>query len=356
MKMLNYERLSRIVKDIKPYRRTKNSKDTIDRYPLDWRKHGYKCFFVEKDANGDNEYHIAYQHEYNKAEITKAEYDELVAKRSWGVRDEGGGIYTKYVRGWHVLGIVRKDNTFEFTTETMHQGDRMFLTSNMGIYHSEVVSSVKHGGTIYREYERDEERSSSEYGWGTAWKDTIVIPLFKGQRINIETNRSVLNYEVRLPYVNRQRSKEVMAEYREPLQIAEMFFKTMTSEVFASEMQEVYKEVFGDDDPWANKEAVDKMLGYAETQIDKDIYKYMYALMMSNRILNSWNIGQNNQYYRNHTHFPLTYFQSARTKFIKTIKLCNHVLEDKVYSANELYPSNAWAVKIFVDGERVRAY
>jgi len=356
MKSLSYERLSRIVKDIKPYRKTKNSKDTRDRYPLDWRKHGYKCFFVEKDANGDNEYHVAYQHVYNQVETTKEEYDAIVAKQSWGARDQGGGVYTKYVRDWHVLGIVRKDNTFEFTTETMHQGDRMFLTSLTGVYHSEVVSSVKHGGTIYREYERDEEKSTSYDRWDTVWKDTIVIPLFKGQRINIETNRSVLNYEVRLPYVNRQRSKEVMAEYREPLQIAEMFFKAMTSEVFASEMQEVFKEVFGDEEPWASKEAVDRMLAYAETQIDKDLYKYMYALMLSNRVLNSWQIGQNNPYYKNYTHFPLTYFQSARTKFIKTIKLCNHVLDDKVYSANELYPSNTWAVRIFIDGERVRAY
>jgi hypothetical protein len=98
------------------------------------------------------------------------------------------------------------------------------------------------------------------------------------------------------------------------------------------------------------------MLAYAEKQIDNDLYKYMYALMLSNRVLNSWQIGQNNPYYKNYMHFPLTYFQAARIKFIKTIKICNHVLDDKVYSSNELYPSNAWAVRIFVDGERVRAY
>lgn len=348
--MLSYERLSNIVRDIKPYGKTKASIDTRDRYPFDWRKHSHKCFFVEKDAQGNDEYHIAYQQNYKRVEITEDEYKTIQASQdSWMANKNSEGVYTKSVRHWTILGIVRNDNTFEFTSDYMGQGDRMYLTSTLGVYRGEIVSSIKHGGTIYREY-------VGSYREG--FKDTMVIPIFKGQRFNIDTNRSVIDYEVQLPYVNKQRNKGIMAKYKDELNFAETMFKTMTNEVFASEMQDVYNEVFPTDTKpsWPNGEAVQTVCEYANENLRDDLYRYMYALMLSSRVLNAWNIGTGNKYYTQYINEPHTYFQATKKKFIKGIKLLNNVLDNKVYKANEMYPSNTWAVKILVNGSEVKAY
>ncbi len=360
MNYLSYERLTKITETQKPYRRTTN------RYPLSYREHGYKCFFVEKDAQGNTEYHIAYQHIHKDKELTREEADEKTAKGEWvgtESRNNGTTRYYLWERHWHILGIVRNDNTFEFTTEHLHQGDRMFLSSTIGTNSSEVVSSVKHGGAIYREYIRDDEKTDAKREmdrWSpTYYVDTKVIPLFKGQRLNLGTYESVINYEVHLPYVNRKRSKDIVSKYKDELQVAETFFKTMTSEVFASEMQEVYNKVFADEEDkpsWRSRGAEDTMLKYAKSRLQEDLYEGLYALMMGLGVLNSWAIGCDNAYYRDRGHFPLSYFQLAYQRFIKYIKLENGALDVKVYSSNELYPSNSWKIKILVDGNEVRAY
>jgi hypothetical protein len=322
---LNYERLTDITKKNKPYRKS------TDRFPLSYRQHGYKCFFVKQDENGDTEYHIAYQYRWDEVEIT---------------------------RDWDIIGVVRKDNTFEFMTDRLHQGTRHFISQMFNVYRSEVVSSIKHGGAIYREYERDEEKNRTlprEYG--SFYKDTKVVPLFQGQRIDLATNTSTLNYEVHLPYVNRKRSKDAMAKYKDDLNVAEMFFKTMTQEVFRSELREVFAEVYPDEKPnWRNQEAADKLLMFTKAQVGVDIYKAMYAVMMYKGTLNAWSVGSNNSYYLNLSYDPLDYFKSAKSTFVKQLKLENNVHDIKVYKANEAYPSNTWEVKVFVDGKQVRVY
>jgi len=339
---LNYERLTDIVKKNKPYRRT------TDRYPLSYRQHGYKCFFVKQDEAGNNEYHIAYQWRWTEEDSTKEEYEDGVAKNLYGYRDRGNGVYTKWVRDWGIIGIVRKDNTFEFTTDRLHQGTRYFLSSMFNVNKSDVTSSIKHGGAIYKEYTGD---------WRDGFTNTKVIPLFQGQRIDLATNNSTLNYEVQLPYVNRQRSKEAMAQYKDSLNVAELFFKTMTKEIFSSEMQEVFNEVYPDEKPnWRDKDAADKLVAFIKSQIGTDLYKAMYATMMYKGTLNAWSIGAGNPYAISSRYDPFHYFKSAKTSFIKQLKLENKVHDIKTYGANEAYPSNSWEVKVFVDGKQVKVY
>lgn len=347
MMMLSYGKLSRIAKDTKPYRRTKKSRDTEDRYPLDWRKHGHKCFFIKQDANGDNEYHIAYSDTHIENLITKEKHEQVLAKGGWSTRDRGNGVYTEWVRRWNVIGIVRKDNTLEFTCESMHQGTRYFLGNMFGICSSEIVSSIKHGGVIYREYEGS---------YSDGYNYTMVIPLFKGQRINLETNRSVLDYEVHLPYVNRKRSKDMMKAYKQDFDVAEIFFKTMSSEVFSDEIKEVFDEVYPDNKPdWRDNEASKTLHDYAMKQIKTDLYKGLYAVMMYAGSYNAWSIAMGSSYYRV-GYEPHQYFTSAKQKFAKMLKLDGDVFDNKVYKANETYPSNSWSSKIMIDGKEVSAY
>lgn len=369
LRVLSYERLSQIVKDTKPYRNAPN------RYPLMRRAHGYKCFYVEKDAQGNDEYHISYQYTYVEKAIPEKEAKELIAKNNWvnnRLLSNGSTEYFLWERHRHILGIVRSDNTFEYTANSLHQGDRMFLTwANDG----EVVSSVRHGGTIYREYERDLSKPQKGYYnyrgetiFRTVfWKNTVTIPLFKGQRMDICTNKSVINYEVHTPYVNRKRSKEILSEHINDLNFAEIMVKTMSKEVFISEMQEVYDKVFADmkqrplsrgsRDSEADERAGNKMLRYAKENLTTNFYESMYAMMMGLGIADSWNIVSGTSYYYSASFLnPHEYFKALKTKLTRQLNIDKGALDTKVHKPNEVYPSSTWDIKILVDGKEVKCY
>ena len=360
IKTLSYERLSNIVKNNKPYRGSTN------RYPLMRRKHSYKCFFVEKDAQGNDEYHIAYQYEYKRRILTTKEAEEYKSANKWAHENplgDGSTEYYVYDRYRKILGIVRNDNTMEFTTSSMHQGERMFLT---WVNDGEVISSVRHGGTIYREYERDHSKPTDDnpYGKQVYWKDTMIVPLFKGQRIDIDTAKSVINYEVHLPYVNRKRSKEALEAHKNDLNFMETLFKTMSSDIFTSEMKDVYDKVFIniENKPmysshrYGEDSAGRMMLRYAKETLATNFYESMYAMMMGLNILGSWSVGAGNNSYRLYNSNPLEYFKATKAKLVKQINIEKETLDTKVYKPNEVYPSNAWDIKILVDGKEVKCY
>ena len=155
---LEYARLKEITETQKPYRKTPN------RYPLSYRNHTGKCFFVETGADGQPEYHIAYQHFWKTKYITEEEMNVIKEKKGWfGTEDvvtsdkeviEPRKYYT-YEKIWNIIGVVRADNTFEFTQDySLHQGTRYFLTTMFGkgadseVSHAHVTSSIRHGGML----------------------------------------------------------------------------------------------------------------------------------------------------------------------------------------------------------------
>jgi hypothetical protein len=217
----------------------------------------------------------------------------------------------------------------------------------IGQYLSYFTSSVRHGGTIYKE------------NIGT-WRNptvTKIIPLFKGQRIDLNTMTSVVDYEVRLPAVNRTRSKDIMAKYADALKFNEAMFKTMSSEVFEMSLREVYEEVFGKTGyTWRNAEKANKMLAYASEHVDTDMYKAICATMMGEGIHSAWTIGCDLSSWTNSSYEAHTYFKAAKEKIAKRIKLGGGALDIKVYKANEPYPSNKWEIGIYLNNKQVTAY
>jgi len=146
---LSYERLEHIAKTNKPYRGTTNE------FPLTKRAHSYKRFFRETDAKGEAYFRIIYGYKYVDRYITKTEYDTMQAKGLYVRVETQADNSVKYIvwdRNWDEIGIVRKDNTFELTATNMHQGTRYFISSMFNNYMGEVLSSIRHGGVIYKEY------------------------------------------------------------------------------------------------------------------------------------------------------------------------------------------------------------
>lgn len=340
---LNYARLEHIAKTDKPYRGTTNN------FPIRNRRHSYKRFLVEQDEKGETVFKIVYGDRWGEEEVTKEYYDAQANNWSGRVVTEHNGDkrYIQYTRDHNIVGIIRKDNTFELTADYMHQGTRGFLTSMMGLYLSYIASSVRHGGTVYKEIT------------GT-WRNhtvTKIIPLFKGQCINLDTMTSVVDYEVRLPAVNRTRSKDVMAKYDDALKFNETMFKTMSSEVFEMSLREVYEEVFGKTGyKWRNAERTRTMLDYASAQVNVDMYKAICATMIGEGIYSAWTISCDDTQYAIRDYDSYKYFKSAKDKIASRVKIGGGAFDVKVYKANEPYPSNRWGVSINLNNERVIAY
>jgi hypothetical protein len=231
----------------------------------------------------------------------------------------------------------------------MHQGTRYFLSAMFNNYQSEIVSSVKHGGVIYR-------------AWTGTWANktiTKVIPFFTGQRINLETNSSVLDYEVYLSKVNRTKTKEVMAEYVEALKFNEVMFKTMSNEAFLASLQETYAEAVTEGERWRSSKSVAFMQSYAREYVKVDMFKSICATMMLSHY-RLWAYGSEVNRSNNHNYdgdiTPHDYYLSARKKIDRQIKIGANALDAVIYKANEPYPSNTWDITVIHNGNTVRQY
>jgi hypothetical protein len=343
---LSYERLEHITKTNKPYRGTENE------FPLTKRAHSYKRFIRETDAKGDAYFRIIYGYRYVDRYIDKAEYDEAQSKNLYVRVETQADNSVKYIvwdRYWDDIGIVRKDNTFELTATNLHQGTRHFIGAMFNNWMSAVISSVRHGGAIYKEITG-------------SWSNqtvTKVIPLFKGQRINLDTNSSVLDYEVHLSKVNRTRTKQIMAEYIEPLQFNEVMFKTMSPDAFISSLQETYAEAITEGERWRSNNAMSRMLSYARDNVKVDMFKTICATMMASHY-RLWSYGSEKKGSTNYGHdrntTPHDYYLSARKKIDRQIKIGANALDSMVYKANEPYPSNTWDVTVIHNGNVVKQY
>lgn len=370
---LEYARLKEITETQKPYRKTTN------RYPLSYRNHTGKCFFVEQGADGQPEYHIAYQHYWKTKYITEAEANEIREKNGWvgtedAVTSNGETIeptrYYTYEKIWNIIGVVRADNTFEFTQDySLHQGTRYFLTMMFGkgkeqdVSHAHVTSSIRHGGVCY--FENKVCGYHDDHPTWAKYKASMVIPLFQGQKIDLGSNRSVLNYQVQLPTVDRKRSKAVMEKYQDNLKLTNAMFKTMSSEVFCSELEEVFTEIYGEegcpDRPqWPSYAVTDRALSWAREQMDTDFFKSVYAYMMGWRLGNAWYIGRGKEAvsYSRHSdsYHPNSYYHQVITKLKREMQKAHDTFTYKTLEQNEAYPSNAWGVKVIVDGSEVKVY
>jgi hypothetical protein len=341
---LSYERLEHITKTNKPYRGTTNE------YPLSYREHSHKRFIAETDASGDTYFRIIYGYKYVDRYVDKAEYDDMDAKGLYVRVETQADNSVKYIvwdRLWDEIGVVRKDNTFELTSNRMHQGTRYFIQAMFNKYQGDVLASVRHGGVIYRE-------------WTGTWNDktvTKIIPLFVGQRIDLETNSSVLDYEVHLSKVNRTRTKEIMSEYVDAIKFNEVIFKTMTEDSFTAGLKEVYAEALTEGERWRSSNAVARMLEYAKNNVKVDMFKSICATMMATSYrLWSYGSDNNNSYYGQMDYAPYVYYTQALKKIDRQIKIGANALDSVVYKANEPYPSNTWDIKVIHNGNTVSQY
>ena len=190
---ISYESLANKVKNSKPYRGSGNA------YPLGYREYSARHF----RALDDGSFSIWYMH------------------REFSDKIQQGEVIEGWWRDKKPLGIVRPDNSFEFTTENgMHQGENTLLSELLNVYIHQVKSK---GGAVM-------STNDAQY------------PIFTGLRFDIATKKPLTQFTVVQPILNRKRSNEYMKPYKEFLDVYPMFIKAMNDKAALEVIRDLYNQ------------------------------------------------------------------------------------------------------------------
>lgn len=190
---ISYESLANQVKNSKPYRNSGNA------YPLGYREYSARHFRALEDGS----FSIWYLH------------------REFSDKIQVGGVTEGWWRDKKPLGVVRPDNSFEFTTENgLHQGENTLLSELLGVYIHQVKDK---GGAVM-------STGDGEY------------PIFTGLRFDIGTKKPLTQFTVVQPTLNRKRSNEHMKQYKEFLDVYPMFIKAMNDKAALEVIRDLYNQ------------------------------------------------------------------------------------------------------------------
>lgn len=331
MKALTWERLTNITKTAKPYRGTTN------RYPIGDRRHNTKDF-ISEERNGEQVYVIRYGFTWKEHLHTKEEYDaspSTIHERNFS----GEKKYFSYTRIPSELGIVRSDNTFEFTHMGYGQGDNMIMSSwSRGYF----FRSSRHGGMIYRD-------------------NDVFHPIFKGLRIDCDTMLPHENskYQVVGKRVSRKDAKEFLTRYTDFYQVNEVMLKTMEWKGFMETAIEVMAENGIGTDHWGlalNEK--NKLIDFADENLNNAPLDAGIAFSLAYDVQNLYSRvrafnGNGNSYYNREVELDVIFANLKRKLNKELYKRNPSVMKLTEYVPNEAYPPSEWGVDIFVNGVEV---
>ena len=282
--------------------------------------------------------------------LTKAEHDEaakLGMPRLHNFQDAltNEWTYYRYDVYPNILGVVRPDNTFEFTANNYGQGDRGIL-STYG--HGELSTDSRRGGMVWK---------GRIHGNGTLG----AYPIYKGMRVHCETMRPTKPITVIGRKVDRKVSKDLLAGYTDFYAITEVMTKAMDYDVFVKTMVEVLDE--HTDKPekrrhqnWAIfRDKADKLLSTAP--LDAAML-YIYAWDVGSM---RWNVTRFlDTSYSRHSAYedtPHTMFLNLKRRLNKEIYKQNDEVFKKVeYVNGEMFPPSEWGYTVMADGVEVEQY
>jgi hypothetical protein len=228
MSKLDFKNLASKVRSIDPYRGSM-------RYPMENRSNRQNIFELVETDEGV-EFHVSHGYRYEQKPISKARFEMLDGVRGARVYKkehdhEQFEYYTTDVSP-RVLCVVRSDNTLEYVTNSFYQGDNMKMTDWMGGYQ---YDSYRMSGTAY----------SSLYGSNSNAR--MNHPIFKGLRIDEDHNPVGQNVQVFRRTVNRKRSKDLMASYKEKFKSPDAMLKCMDTDTMIVSIKDILEEHFGGD-------------------------------------------------------------------------------------------------------------
>lgn len=336
MKALEWSRLTDITKNQKPYRGTTN------RFPIGDRRHNTKDFLAE-ERNGEQVYVIRYGFSWKDREHTKEEF--LASPSTIHERDSNGEKkYFSYFSVPRELGLVRSDNTFEFTNGGYGQGDNMILSNWSRGYFSR---SSRHGGMIYS------ERGSN-----------IFHPIFKGMRVHCDTMlpHESSQYQAVGKRVSRKDAKEFLTRYADFYKINEVMLKATDYKTYITTAVEVLSECGVNTDSWClPSEGREKLVSFAEENLNNMPLDAGIAFSIAYDVQNLYNRvraqnGSGHSYYDREIELEVV-FSNLKRKLNKELYRRNpSVMKLTEYVPNESFPPSEWGVDVYVNGKEVEQY
>ena len=339
MQGLNYTRLNSISNSVSPYR------GSVNRFPIASRRHNTKYFLV-REEDGQRVFDIVHGQRWKHVTLTKAEHDSLAKQGSTKLRSyqhgDGTWEYYTYEVSPNILGVVRPDNTFEFTGTSYGQGDRGIL-STYG--HGELSTNSRMGGMIW---------TGRLHGNG----ERGAYPIYQGMRVNCESMQPIKPITVVGKKVDRKVGKDLLAGYASFYATTEVMTKAMDYEVFVRTMGDVMNDHMDGDIAQDHTVYSAKAEALIHTAPLDAAMLYMMGWDIGGM---RWNLRRfldtNFSRYSSNEDTPHTMFLNLKRRLNKEIYKAHEKVFKKVeYVNGEMYPPSEWGYTVMVDGVEVKQY
>ena len=346
MNGLSYQRLAHITNTVPHYRGNKN------RFPLGSRRENRKYFLVREEGN-DIVFDIVYGTSWQSHDCDKATYEAKIAEghrgHSYPDYDAKGQVipdsfrYYWYETPPNVLGTVRPDGTFQFTSDVYGQGDRMFLSNFCTGW---FTTESRRGGMVHKSSYNSSPRK--------------LLPIWKGMKINIADMTSVEPYKVVIHHVNRKAAKELLAKYEHFFKVSEVMTKNMEMSMLSATAKEVLNDLYQKEDAYSDWHKGSELLAAAEERINSApldafvLFALGYDIGRFNYTVRWLKQGTTHGYGYGERESVEALFANTKRKLSKEIYKANRdIFKEVEYEAGQVYPNCDWGVKIIVNGQEM---
>ena len=334
---IRYEALLEQSRKELPYRGTHN------RFPVGSRKQSNKYFLTE-ERNGESIARVIYGERRQYTAISKELHNHLRGKINVNVVTRGSPQEPTFYRIDTVpneMGIVREDNTFEFTAHHLSQGENNILTKwSYGYFNT----SARHGGVVHSGLK-------------------VFHPIWHGARFSMDNDgKSYKPYQVFGLAVRRKEAKDHFKSYEKFFTVAKTMALAMEWEVFRRTAVEVIDEhITGFDwdnlHGWFDPKRQEEFLAAGKSLQDTaplDAY-ILYVCGYKYSVLNK--IKTNKNYaWENDSTMAMLYLNFHRRLTQDIYKTTPELFKEVEYEAGKLYPANNWGIKVIVDDQQVKQY
>ena len=328
---LSYARLKRISLSEKPYRGSTN------RFPITSRRESKKYFLVDEE-NGETIFRVIYGYEYEQEPVTAEEAKTLEREGKSIYHDTTANTWAVWLTKPCEMGVVRSDETFEFTAKGYAQGARKFLSdASHGYFHND----SRRGGMVFRT--------------GVHFNSKFY-PRHKGMRVDTKTMKPTKEIAIIGKTVNRKASKKLMNEHEDFFTVAETMCKAMTLESWLDTAKSIYLEhTEGGIEPITPLK-INYFLCAAGTMkfsapLDAVV---LYAIGLGIDGLR-WKIKSPSSWPRHKT--AIETFNAMKYLLCKQIYRENEdTFKTVTYEMGKVYPPSTWGYTLMVDGVEVKQY
>ena len=334
---ISYEILFRQTRKELPYRGTHN------RFPVGSRKQSNKYFLTE-ERNGESIARVIYGDRRQYTSISKEEHNHLRGKINVNLITRGSPQEPTYYRIDTVpneMGIVREDNTFEFTAHHLNQGENNILTKwSYGHFNT----SVRHGGVVHSGLK-------------------VFHPIWHGARFSMDNDgKSYKPYQVFGLAVKRKEAKDHFKSYEKFFTVSKTMALAMEWETFRRTAIEVIDEhITGFDwdnlHGWFDPKRQEEFIAAGKSLQDSaplDAY-ILYVCGYKYNVLNKIKTNKNYAWEKDST-MAMLYLNFHRRITQDIYRATPELFKEVEYEGGKGFPANNWGIKVIVDGQQVKQY